>query len=107
MCQQCVDDERLSQETFDKIEAFNRQWPFAAYGPAHIVLDDDNVFAHNLDWCIGITQAAISGDLSPLNEEDQRFMLGVVDVYATHERAELNATLDFLRELREVPEIDR
>ena len=107
MCQNCVDEGRLSQATFNRIEAFCESWPDAAYGPGHIVLDDDNVYDSNLDWCMGIVEAQLSGDMNHLNDVDQRFMDSMQDVYSTHSKDELNATLEFLRALRKILEVER
>ena len=50
MCQGCVDDGKLSQATFDRMEAFLEDYPQAAFGPAHIVLDDNNIEDVHLDY---------------------------------------------------------
>lgn len=35
-----------------RIEEFLVEWPEAAYGPAHIVLDDYNIETENIQWCL-------------------------------------------------------
>ena len=64
MCQTCVDEGYLSQETFDKIEAFLTTWPGAEFGPAHVVLGDDNVEDHFIEYCLGYARAALYHDAS-------------------------------------------
>lgn len=85
MCQGCVDRGELSQETFDKISAFLGVWPNAEFGPAHIVLGDDNIEDENIQWCLD-------------NWETYK---------RDHPEDELNATRVFLHELLQIPEAIR
>jgi hypothetical protein len=81
---------RLSQETYDKIEAFVDKWPKSSFGPAHILLDDCNVLDTHIRFCI-----ARLDDYQPEN-------------YSTvHTEEELKATRTFLLELLDIPEGDR
>jgi hypothetical protein len=100
MCQVCVDNNYPSQETYDKIEAFLEIYPMAAFGPAHIVLDDVNVGDNSIRWCLGLAKAALSGNPMDLwkPEEDVSFMWDM-DWYSERDRDTLAATVGFLEEL--------
>jgi len=84
MCQGCVGDGYLSQETFDKIEAFLGVWPEAESGPGHVVLADDNVEDVFIQDCLS------EGTWSWMSEG--------------HAADELDATRAFLQELLTIPE---
>lgn len=87
MCQDCVDKGALSQGTFDAIEAFVELWPGSEFGPAHIVLADDNVGNGNIEFCLR--------QIARYHPND----------YGTdHSPEELAATEKFLRELLAIPE---
>ena len=110
MCQTCVDEERLSQDTFDKIEAFCEKWPHAEFGPAHLVLGDDNVEDYYLCLCLRLAKAslgkkkAIGGVFCDIYRSSDIRMLDSCDWYENHDEDELQATIAFLEELLEVPE---
>jgi hypothetical protein len=116
MCQGCVDQGSLSQATFDRIEAFLAEWPSAEWGPAHIVLSDDNVDDGNLTSCRTLAQAALLHSVEglsveglsveDLSAEDCAFM-EKIGWYADHEPVELRATIEFLDTLLAVPEDER
>ncbi|RPJ40144.1 MAG: hypothetical protein EHM35_00635 [Planctomycetaceae bacterium] len=107
MCQACVDEGRLSQATFDKIGAFLEKWPHAAYGPAHIVLDDDNLLDGHITWCLGLARAALSKNPADLRDADDVEMMDDLKWYADCDRDELTATVAFLEELLLIPEDER
>ena len=94
MCQTYVDEGRLSQETFDKIEAFCDRWGSAEFGPAHILLSDCNVFDYDIHYCLKQTELVKQGDErwvgSPWSKR--------------REPGELEATIAFLNELLQIPE---
>ena len=108
MCQGCVDDGKLTQETFDKIEAFLDKYEWASHGPAHITLDDDNVGDHNLQFCIAMTKAALSRNAqdAPKGYRDGEFFASV-NWYEDQGIECLQATLAFLEELLKIPEDER
>jgi hypothetical protein len=77
----------LSQETYDKIDAFLEEWPDAAFGPGHITLDDCNVCDGHIRFC-----------LEALGDYDPK------DYSTEHTAEELEATRAFLMDLLAVPE---
>jgi len=52
MCEGCVEDGLITQKVFDAILDFDEKWPRAAYGPAHIVIGDQNVDDECIQWCL-------------------------------------------------------
>lgn len=110
MCQSCVDEGALSQETYDKIEAFLDEYPSAEFGPAHIVLSDDNVDDGSIKWCLGLTKAALSGSPDDLfilkgdTKQGQIDFMNKMDWYSEDDREDLGATVKFLEELLLIPE---
>lgn len=90
MCQTCVDIGVLEQETFDRIEAFLEEWPDAAYGPGHIVLDDCNLGDGHIQFCLDKLDTYRARDYS-----------------TEHTAEELAATREFLEWLLTIPEDDR
>lgn len=86
MCQGCVEAGYLSQETHDAIEAFLLHNPDTEFGPAHVVLGDDNVDDVSIDRCL----ARVREELSRCPAEE-----------------ELIATALFLEQLRAIPEDER
>jgi hypothetical protein len=108
MCQTCVDNGHLAQQTHDRIEAFLEQYPDAEHGPAHIVLGDDNVEDGHIEWCLALARAALSGNKDDLplrsrydNETDW------IALYSDCDRDALRATIVFLNELLTIPEEER
>ena len=94
MCQTCVDEGRLSQETYDKIEAFCEKWDSAEFGPAHILLSDCNVYDDDIQFCLKNARDALIPTDYYLDSP----------WYEDHEPGETEATIAFLEELLEVPE---
>lgn len=81
--------------TIQLIDRFLARWPNAEWGPAHIILSDYNLEDH---WFEGV--------MSSLEFAMQQIE-GGENTEATHSVDELFATLQFLRELRMIPEDDR
>jgi hypothetical protein len=105
MCQGCVDDGCLSQETYDKIEAFLEKYPQASWGPAHVVLEDDNTDDYNIKWSLGLAKAALSHDSNDLfHPEEDIITMNKMEWYEDEDPKELQATVAFLEELLEIPE---
>jgi hypothetical protein len=52
VCQGCVADGLITQIAYDFTEQFQERWPLSDYGPAHIVIADNNYEDENLQWCI-------------------------------------------------------
>lgn len=102
MCLACVDEGLLSLETFNKIDAFTDEWPESEYGPAHIVLSDDNLADGHLDWCIALCKGILDHD--DISDPEDREFLERMEYYSDHDRDEIQATLNFLQELRAIPE---
>jgi len=90
MCEGCVEAGYLSQETYDKIEAFVEEWPGCEFGPAHIVLDDCNILDDDIDFC-----------LDRIENYDR------AEYNCDYPPEELAATRAFLLELMAIPEDDR
>lgn len=78
-------DGEISQNVYDACEAFLEEWPSAEFGPAHIVLADDNVEDHHIQRCL---------------ENFELYSEG-------HSQEELEATKTFLTELLAIPELER
>lgn len=58
MCQGCVNNGCLTQETFDLINEFCELCPWAKFGPAHIVLGDCNIEdCHSYGVCLLLMQS--------------------------------------------------
>lgn len=107
MCQQCVENGRLKQATYDAMEAFCEVWPRAECGPAHIVLGDQNVADEHLTWCIALCTAALSQNPADLESPADIDLMEHVDWYQDHDSSELEATQVFLRALLAIPEAQR
>ena len=90
MCLGCVEDGKLSRETYDKLEAFTEKWPDSSYGPGHIVLDDCNLCDGHIQFCLDKLDAYDPSDYS-----------------CEHTEGELAATRTFLVELLSISEDDR
>ena len=87
MCQDCVEDGVLSQETFDKIEHFIELWPDSEFGPGHVALSDCNVRDVDINGCLSDETWARMSD--------------------GHAHDELEATRAFLQSLLLTPENER
>jgi len=83
-------------------DAFLEDWPNAAFGPGHIVLDDYNLDYTSIEWCRRLTVASLTGDTQLISGEDVE-MLGELRFYEDHSRAELVATRIFLTGLLKLP----
>lgn len=104
MCLGCVEDGLIARRTFDAIEAFLRDWPDAEFGPAHIVLSDDNVEDGHIGWCLRLIDSTLSGTVDPSLVGDGDDLLGL---YVDTPRDELEATKHFLQSLLDIPESER
>lgn len=91
----------------DSIRIFLDAWPEAEFGPAHIVLSDDNLEDGHVRWCLGLAHAALSGNVADLTKPGDAALMAKVDWYRRHDRRELAATIVFLEQLLTVPEADR
>jgi hypothetical protein len=78
------DDIVCSKETWDKIQAFTTAFPGASYGPAHIVLDDNNLMDGHIQFCLDECRKWLE------NGEGDEW--------------EIQSTIKFLEELLKVPE---
>jgi len=113
-------------KTTNLIREFLEEWPDAEFGPAHIVLSDDNLEDGCITWCVALCKAALSGQASDLqNPTEMRPQLQVdtmtfkdvesgdlklmeaVNWYRDHDREELTATVAFLEQLLTIPEAER
>ena len=105
MCQACIDNGALSQETYNKIEQFLESYPDAEFGPAHVVLSDDNVGDVHIKWCLGLAKSALSKNANDLTDlpDDINFM-DRLDWYSDNDPESLQATVEFLEELLKIPE---
>ena len=77
------------KEVYEKIDVFVDKWPGSDFGPAHILLSDQNTENGHVLFCLRETWAELK------TKPDHR----------TTE--ELLATMDFLLELSEIDEEDR
>jgi hypothetical protein len=100
MCQGCVSDEGITQRAYDFIEAFRQKWPRSEFGPAHIVIADDNLEDEHIKWCIALCDSILDGAPWPENWDYGHY-------WPDHEREEFVATREFLRELLAWPLDDR
>ena len=85
------EDSGCSDATYALLNAFRARWPHAEYGPAHIVISDDNVSDSSLALCRAEVGRALAG----------------APEYAQHSHDELIATLACLVQLAAIPEEDR
>lgn len=106
MCQEYIDDGSLTQETCNLIDEFLKLWPQAEFGPAHIVLGDDNVEDCHITWCISIANAVINDNQDGC-DADAIEVLESCSWYKDHEKEELVATVAFLEKLLKIPEDER
>lgn len=104
MCQTCVDQGYLAQDTFDLLEAFGEAWPDASYGPAHITIDDANVTDSNLAFCRRLVLATLADSDAALLPYEREIYRALRDDYQEHDPNELWATLGLLELLQLVPE---
>ena len=105
MCLGCVADGELTLVTYNKIGQFCERWESAEFGPAHIVLGDDNVNDHCLNHCLENIATTQARRLRWLNQEELSLLPDHErDWYAHHADDELEATAAFLRELLAIPE---
>lgn len=101
-----IEIEWLAPCVSEMVDAFNEQWWAAAYGPAHIVVDDYNLDDADLDWCIGLVMATLAYRKLRRPVEDIEF-LTKMEWYPEQETDCLEATLEFLKGLRKIPEYKR
>ena len=52
MCMGCVEKGSISKFLYDVIEAHAERYPESEFGIGHIVLGDDNVQRHHIEWCL-------------------------------------------------------
>jgi hypothetical protein len=52
MCMSCVKEGQITKKLLDACEEFIEKWPESPYGPAHIVIDDNNAEDENIQWCL-------------------------------------------------------
>ena len=96
---------KVSRETVVKVDAFLEKYPMAAYGPAHIVLDDYNMMDGHIKWCLGLAKAALSKNASDLFDiEDDLDFMNRLNWYADDDPETLQETVLFLEELLAIPE---
>jgi hypothetical protein len=86
------------------VEDFLDTWPFADFGPAHIVLGDDNYDDSNILWCIKLLRHILYNDKADQEIVD---LARDIDYKKEHSDEELRATLEFLTQLLMVPENER
>ncbi len=101
MCQGCVEEGRITQKVYDAIEAFLKKWPNSDYGPAHVVIADDNVEVYNIQSCLDEwdNHWSVTGiSTLPFQESGE---------HLKHDPEELAATKEFLKELLTWPIEDR
>ena len=82
--------EWLAPAISERLDEFNEQWFNAAFGPAHIVVDDYNVLDGNIRFC-----------LDKLDNYDPE------DYAQEHPPEELKATRELLEWLLTIPEYKR
>jgi hypothetical protein len=47
-----VEQGLITQKLLDACDAFVFKWPSAPFGPAHIVIDDQNADDESIQWCL-------------------------------------------------------
>lgn len=90
MCSGCVRNGYVSQDVYDKIEAFLVRWPEAESGHAHAVLALDNVEDDDIEGCLEALD-------DPTN----------LDLDCEPESGQTDAIRAFLKELLTIPETER
>lgn len=88
------------------IREFLDEYPNAANGPAHIVLDDGNVEDDHIDYAMRIIEAILAkreGREYSLGSEDRRFLseMNWYEGKGGDETSELRATLVYLMEFKD------
>jgi hypothetical protein len=106
MCQGCVSNGFLSQETYDKLENFIYLWPGSEFGPAHVILGDDNIDDYTINWCLSLINSVLANEAINLTQSDID-LLNELDWYKDSSKEELIATKKLLEELLEIPEDKR
>ena len=84
------------EEAIRYIEAFEEMWPFAPFGPAHIVVADLNLEDSNILYCAGLCVETL-----------RKRGLGSGVEYSEFSDDELRNTAIFLLSLMVIPEDDR
>lgn len=109
MCDSCR--EEWGADLIAEVDAFVNKWPNAAYGPAHIVLDDLNLEPEHIRYCLGGIAAERSlrhGETitHPTDPDEARGWIDCARIHAEQPHHfpvypidELVATEAFLREL--------
>lgn len=95
------------QEVESLIEEFLEQYYNASWGPAHIALEDYNLYDDQIEWCMSLIDGVLlyrSGNNKEAIAQKNREILERLDWYADHEYAELVATHMFLRRLLTISE---
>ncbi len=103
MCQACVNEDVLTQETFDKMKAFLVKYPNAEFGPAHLVLSDCNMEDYFIKDAIGCAKGAL---LEGPTSEDLKYR-SKEDWYLYNNPDVLMPTIAFLEELLAISEGER
>lgn len=80
MCQGCVADGMISQSVYDACEAFLDSFPSAEFGPAHIVLGDDNVKDSHIQWCLENFELYSEGHSQEELEATKTFLVGLLAI---------------------------
>ena len=84
-------------EWFKYIESLLDKWPWAAYGPGHIVFDDYNIDDPCIKSCIDMALLALGEEPEYGQYEPDHYGYWLYE--ENHTPAELTATLDALRYL--------
>lgn len=101
MCRGCYPESEDGMKAYLRIEDFNDAWPDAQFTFAHIVLGDDNLEDHNIQWCLDHYEEYKPKDLEHGTtieelEETKRFLehlltIPVYERYGLKNEEELNA----------------
>lgn len=94
------------EEVDEVIERFTGRWPDSRWGPAHIVLEDYNLYDDNINWCLGLIDAVLfhrHGGEHAVGSDDL-VLLEKLNWYSEHAYDELTATRMLLNNLLHIPE---
>jgi hypothetical protein len=96
----------MKDYAFKMLMDFVKRFPESTDGPGHILFEDGNAADRDINWIIGLTEAAIGKSKSVISE-DYLQVLQARNWYKDHSTEELQDTITFLKSFLEIPERHR
>lgn len=100
----------MTETTWEEVAAlikrFTDQYPRSLFGPAHIALEDYNLYDDQIEWCMSLIQAIIyhRSEMDEKIDPGDYERLQRLDWYSDHDYVELIATRMFCRRLLAIDE---